>query len=442
MDWFRERSYRHLDYPLKEGSKIRVKGNGREKLADYVINPDNICSHAFLPFISTIIETKRYKRKKCKVEKKRRPISYASHLDSQVYAYYAHLLNKKYEQFLSGKGFNKSILAYRKFREGKCNIHFARDAFETIKIKGECSVIALDVSGFFDNLDHALLKRFWCRVLGGSKLPADHYAVYKSITRYSHVDLDCLKNLSDILERERWESYCSPKQFRECVRGNGLVRTNTNGVGIPQGSPISALLSNIYMIEFDEQVCAYTKVHDITYFRYSDDILLICPPNIATYAEKYISTLLNEYSLDLSMSKTTRSHFHVDSNSRQYADKPIQYLGFTYDGKNALIRSSTFSRFHQKMKKGVHQAANVARSAARRGEYTRIFKKKLYRRYSHLSTKESFPVYLRNSNTIMNASDIKIMDKDKIKRQNRKNWFRLDKMIQQANDQIWQKIRN
>ncbi|MCD4733786.1 reverse transcriptase/maturase family protein [bacterium] len=376
MDWFRERNYRHFDYPLKEDSKIRTEGNSKEKLTDYVANPNNIYRHSFLPFISTIIETKRYKKEKCKVGKKKRPISYASHLDSHIYAYYAFLLNKNYEVFLAKNDFNKSVLAYRRFEERKCNIHFARDAFRAIKIKGECSVIALDVSGFFDNINHSLLKKFWCRVQGVEKLSADHYAIYKSITRYSHVDLDCLKNFSDILERERWESYCSSKQFREYIRGNGLVRTNINGVGIPQGSPISALLSNIYMIEFDERVYEYAKVHDITYFRYSDDILLICPPNIATYAEKYTSSLLNEYGLDLSTSKTTRSHFHVDSNNKQYADKPIQYLGFTYDGRNALIRSSTFSRFHQKMKKGVRQAANVARSAARRGEYTRIFKKK------------------------------------------------------------------
>jgi len=47
--------------------------------------------------------------------------------------------------------------------------------------------------------------------------------------------------------------------------------------GIPQGSPISDLLANMYLLNFD---CAVRKILDAlggSYLRYSDDILLVAP---------------------------------------------------------------------------------------------------------------------------------------------------------------------
>ena len=41
---------------------------------------------------------------------------------------------------------------------GKNNIEFANNAFEEIKRRKHCVAIALDISGFFDNLDHQRLK--------------------------------------------------------------------------------------------------------------------------------------------------------------------------------------------------------------------------------------------------------------------------------------------
>jgi retron-type reverse transcriptase len=48
-------------------------------------------------------------------------------------------------------------------------------------------------------------------------------------------------------------------------------------MGIPQGSPISALLSNIYMFSFDKHMKNYVDSIGGKYFRYCDDMLLIVP---------------------------------------------------------------------------------------------------------------------------------------------------------------------
>src|SRR5690606_13844326 len=77
---------------------------------------------------------------------------------------------------------------------------------------------------------------------------------------------------------------CTSEQFRNQVRATGMVVTNKEGCGIPQGSPISALLSNIYMIGFDAAMQAYATKQGGSYRRYCDDILLVLPQSKETSA--------------------------------------------------------------------------------------------------------------------------------------------------------------
>ena len=50
------------------------------------------------------------------------------------------------------------------------------------------SVIVADVTSFFDNLDHRILKRQWSTILNATTLPADHYNVYKTLSRIKYVE--------------------------------------------------------------------------------------------------------------------------------------------------------------------------------------------------------------------------------------------------------------
>ena len=65
--------------------------------------------------------------------------------------------------------------------------------------------------------------------------------------------------------------------FRDKVRKNALIISNKANFGIPQGSPISALLSNIYMLNFDIEMKDYVATLGGEYFRYCDDMLFIVP---------------------------------------------------------------------------------------------------------------------------------------------------------------------
>src|SRR5690606_2854622 len=125
---------------------------------------------------------------------------YASHMDSLVFSYYNHLLTDEYEEKIKKEPFNESIVAYRKIPidqdsdKNKCNIDFAKSAFQFIKDNSDknLSVIIADVTSFFDHLNHKVLKKQWSKVLDETSLPEHHYNVFKALTRLRYVESDQL----------------------------------------------------------------------------------------------------------------------------------------------------------------------------------------------------------------------------------------------------------
>lgn len=69
-------------------------------------------------------------------------------------------------------------------------------------------------------------------------------------------------------------------KYEEIIESNNLV-IDKSKIGIPQGTSISALFANAYMIEFDKKLSDYVNSVNGFYRRYSDDIILIVP-----YTEK------------------------------------------------------------------------------------------------------------------------------------------------------------
>src|SRR5262249_23226204 len=137
------------------------------------------------------------------------------------------------------------------------------------------------------------------------------------------------------------------KEYREKIRGNKLVITNKNTFGIPQGSPISALLSNIYMLPFDERMQQLAKKIGGYYRRYSDDILWICDEKHQTQVIAYVQDEIKKMGAQLAINdKTTVTRFSRNTAGQLEANGDrFQYLGFEFDGNQRLVRSSTLSRF-------------------------------------------------------------------------------------------------
>ncbi|MBW4566307.1 MAG: reverse transcriptase/maturase family protein [Mojavia pulchra JT2-VF2] len=339
-------------------------------------------------------------------------------LDSHIYAWYSHQISQLYEKIILGHRVDECVLAYRAL--GKSNIDFSKEVFDKIEQKAPCTALAFDLSKFFDNIDHYKLKQAWCEILEVIKLPEDHYKVYKSITNYAYVDRNAvfeefgINELQNIKDKKR---ICSVKEFRERVRGKGLIQINKEKFGIPQGSPISAVLSNIFLLEFDKFMTQYAYEINGIYRRYCDDILWICPQQYTENIKSFVDKEIQRYgkNLFLNNEKTETSEFKIINNCL-VGSPPLQYLGFVFDGQYRLIRPQTLARYYGRMKAGVRARVIVASKAGA----SQIYRKSLYENYSHLGSKNFIKYAYRSSIT---------MESQAIRHQVRKHWKKLHQEI-------------
>ncbi|TVR09687.1 MAG: hypothetical protein EA401_12755 [Planctomycetota bacterium] len=118
---------------------------------------------------------------------------YTSRHDSAIYMRNRALLSERYELQFAKDGLSDCVLGYRRIpvrpdtSSGKCNIHFAKEAFEANLPMRDCCAVVMDIASFLDYIDHVRLNSAWCRTLSQDRLPADHFAIYKSLTRYASV---------------------------------------------------------------------------------------------------------------------------------------------------------------------------------------------------------------------------------------------------------------
>lgn len=419
--WFKPRNYIHFDWP--------IKSSAFNKISNYVLNPETIAKHSFYPFINYSIKTIKVRKDehgKIIPKPKIRPISYAGHLDSQIYSYYSFLLSLIYEEKLQKTTASQSILAFRKL--GKSNVDFANDAFTEILSLAPCTAIAIDITKFFDSLDHQTLKKAWAELIDQKSLPKDHYNVYKSLTNHCSVDREVLyENLgiSKSNPKSKSQRICSPKEFRQLVRSKKLLVVNKDIKGIPQGSPISALLSNIYMFNFDIEISNIIEEVGGKYFRYCDDMLILVKPEFASGVESQINKILRKLKLDVHPDKTDVVHFRKQGGLVTSIGKPLQYLGFTFDGIKILIRSASIAKYTERMRRGIALAKATKRKKDKLKDKhglikKPLFKTKIYEQYSHLGRRNFIRYGLRASSS---------MKSKHIRKQLNSLWEKLQKEI-------------
>jgi hypothetical protein len=323
------------------------------------------------------------KTRKLVPTKKERHIFYSSHMDGYIYGFYGENLLKNYNSLLQSSGLDDNVLAYRRIEKSGqkySNIEMATEAFEYIKNTNGCNVICLDIKSFFDNLCPTKLKEKWCQVIGATSLPEDHYNIYRSLTNFRFVNEEDCISIFNVNPRKqnlkggsRANQICSLKTFeanhkqlkkdqgtRLAKKKSDLIIEGVPFKGIPQGSAMSGLLSNIFMYDFDIEITNYMRKIGGFYRRYSDDILIAFPqPMQFSAVEKEIFDILNKTSnnkLTFSREKTERRIYKQGDNKKliclNYETGNIsrlQYLGFTFDGEKIHVRNSSISKHRFKI---------------------------------------------------------------------------------------------
>jgi hypothetical protein len=409
----------HFDAPVNAESAERI-----------ATDPAAVAHHAFLPFIRYNVTTQKIrKRKGGGVELKApkvRPIAYAAHKDAHIFGHYSTILCESYEHALREWGLQETVTAFRSL-DHRRNIHFANDVFEFIRKQAECAVLASDISDYFGTIRHDKLKQAWCGVQGVPRLPADHFAVFKAITEYSTVDRDELCKVLELdPENTRADGrhrFCSAPEFRTMVRANGLCMVNRRGFGIPQGSPISAVLSNIYLLEFDATMHSAVAAHGGLYRRYCDDILFVVPTaEVRAQVLSKMRALLTDLGLVAHPEKTEAIDF-AKKGSLLADSKVLNYLGFTFDGVNKRIRPASVARYYKKMRSGVGRAKAIRFRADKMAGVqppSRLKRRRLHILYSYIG-RHNFLSYAFDAARIMKDTGIKAQVKA--------HWKRLQKEI-------------
>src|SRR5690606_29012903 len=128
--------------------------------------------------------------------------------------------------------------------------------------------------------------------------------------------------------------------------------------GIPQGSPISAMLANIYMLGFDQAANSFATSLGGIYRRYSDDMIVVCPVseehNVVDFMESRIQG--DDCKLEIQEAKTQIFHFIYYKDTGRYgclerhretgillSNTSFEYLGFQFDGKYVRLRNASLA---------------------------------------------------------------------------------------------------
>jgi len=177
------------------------------------------------------------------------------------------------------------------YRPGR-SAHQAIDAVEKSIKNGRSWIVDADVESFFDSIPHNHLQR----------------------------------------QLESW----LPDERTRLLIAVILSTSNTKGIGLSQGSPLSPLLSNLYLHSFDEAILQ----RGYSLYRYADDLVILCPTR--EQADEVLQTaerLLKALQLRFNQQKT-----HIIHISESFT-----FLGFTFTPEGKRPSDEAFRSLSQRL---------------------------------------------------------------------------------------------
>lgn len=347
-------------------------------------------------------------------------------------------MNNKYNIYLKQKGINKVPTAYRNSSPGKCNIDFAREVFEFIKSCESAYIFVGDFSKFFDKLDHKYLKNKIKQVVGTESLDDADYAIFKSLTHFSYINADDIEKEKGKMRRDMRDlhKYFETEEFQTVKKK--YLRTNKKTYQIPQGSSISAVYANVYMVDFDKMINDFITSKNGMYRRYCDDIIMVIPMErglIISDEYKIIDDFIYNIrdkipNLELNEDKTEHFFYEKDRIEKIAGESNlINYLGFTFDGNTVRIRDKSLFKYYCRAYRKIKSVKETKDEKA-----FNAGKKAIYQSYTHLgvgkNSKEhgNFLTYAYKADRIFSESDLL---KCEIRNQVKRHWSKIDKMLKE-----------
>lgn len=388
-------------YPTKRYLHFDHIVSYNDRIKSYVEDPKRIERHSFFPFIKFEKKNTRFvsydyvdPNTQKPTKDKIRPIMYASHIDGFIYRFYSDKINEKYNDWVSTRNFDECPTAYRNNKKGKSNIHYAVEVIDFIVKSKDCYIMVGDYEHFFDTLDHSYLKQKLKNILKMQNLPLDYYNVLKSVMRYSYVERmaveEYLKQKGQIVKMLK-AYFMNPKAFRlfrNETDSLSLIKPNKEVFGIPQGTALSAVLANVYMIDVDEKINDIVKAYGGMYRRYSDDFIVViskkcCGKEGFIKNVEQIKAEIQKSRLNLQEEKTELFEFNksnVYGLENRKKDR-LDYLGFCFDGQNVFVRQKSIYKFYRNAYKCIEIAKNRSKI---KGLSALLYRRKIYRLYTHL----------------------------------------------------------
>lgn len=381
------RGYGHFDTGISIKKCLKSKSISQE-----ICDPESLARHKFWPFIRQDKKTRRYTQdlaKRLTIKTKVRPIMYASHKDSLIMAFYAWILKQSYEERINSTPAKDAVIGYRKIsinkNHNKSNIDFSNDIFQILQETNDSVLFCLDIKDFFGNIGHAILARAVQRF--AQDVPSENLSpVLRAVTHFRYVfKADVEKALGK--DKSAWTD---SRKYNTRIRDGGLIHKNKKKHGIPQGSPISDILANIYLYDFDIWMSKTVLQHGGVYRRYSDDILVIVPKSIAKGLFGQICQRIQEENFKLEISKNKTEAFYVDAKSSTFKDitseyvagysknkDSAQYLGFNMNLDYISVRPGSIAKSYRRevaKNKRKHEKHNAGKVRSAQNQKYQYFK--------------------------------------------------------------------
>lgn len=174
-----------------------------------------------------------------------------------------------------------------------------------IKSEKYDSFFKIDISNFYDSIDHDLL-----------------------ISRLKD-NINCEFTLALLISAIKTVT----------VDENDLKknRKSVNDKGVPQGLSISNVLASIYLSKFDDE---FARNENIKYFRYVDDILILSNDTYLNSIKNEISTKIKDnYKLEINEDKTYNGEI----------SKGFEYLGYRIQGTVIKVKESSVHKLEKSL---------------------------------------------------------------------------------------------